>query len=525
MSELIVMNSIFGNFTTGNVILDISLRTLILTAITGLLNWFSTKMDFNVFYHMYMDYFYKQVKYPEIIMEAEPIDIISCGKKISSKMNYSKAFLAILHYINTHRELSIRVFKETAAFHEMRDRDTSFMRNRELDEHERALKLNDKYYIPYLHDDFLLNNEHQIMCNININIKKQVKEKDSENKSAEVDKNVHQIRLFIKNGTMIDLQAFIQKCIVEHQKYQDIQMGDKQYCFHFRQCVDFDDRVEAEWDEIEFNTNKTFQHVFFEKKDELMAQIDFFMKNGEWYKRHGIPHHLGVLLYGTPGCGKTSCIKVIAQHTGYSIIVINLNRIKSSRELETIFFTETINKKQIPNNKRIYVFEDIDCLSTVVHERSENSSTTSSQCGDDDPDNSLMKLASALVKSQKAECTPLVSMRDNDKLNLSCILNLLDGIVETPGRIVIMTSNYPEKIDSALKRPGRMDIHIELKKASKSVILDLLSNFYEIPVSTILTTYEREVSAIREYHFSPAQVSNFCVMNKCNIAHCLELLA
>jgi hypothetical protein len=522
MSEMIVMNSVFGNFTTGNVILDISLRTMILTAITAVMNWFSTHFEFKIFYDMYVNYFYKQVKYPEIIMEAESIDIISAGKKVSSKMNYSKAFLAVLHYINTHPELNIRVFKETTAFHELRDKDTSFMRNRELEEHDRSMKLNDKYYIPYLYDDFTLDSTNQIMCNININITKQIKEKDDQNKGNQLDKNIHQIRLFIKNGSMNDLQAFIQKCIADHQKYQDIQMGDKQYCFHFRQCVDFDDRIQAEWDEIEFNTNKTFNHVFFENKDKLMSQIDFFMKNGEWYKKHGIPHHLGILLYGTPGCGKTSCIKVIAQHTGYSIIVINLNRIKSSRELETIFFTETINKKIIPNNKRIYVFEDIDCLSTVIHERSENNSATASQCGDDD-ENSLMKLASALVKSQKAECSLLPS-RDDDKLNLSCILNLLDGIVETPGRIVIMTSNYPEKIDSALKRPGRMDIHIELKKASKSVILDLLSNFYEMPISCILTEYEAEVAQIREYYFSPAQVSNFCVMNKCNIADCLQLL-
>ena len=49
-----------------------------------------------------------------------------------------------------------------------------------------------------------------------------------------------------------------------------------------------------------------------------------------------------------------------------------------------------------------------------------------------------------------------------DKLNLSGILNVLDGVVETPGRIVIMTTNHPELLDPALIRPGRIDRHIEM---------------------------------------------------------------
>jgi hypothetical protein len=518
---MVLMNSVFGNFTTGNILMDISLRTLILTAITGVMNWISTKMDIMDLYGNVHKYLYKQKKYHEIIMEAEPVDIMSCGKKINSKMNYSKGFLAILHYINNKPELKIRVFKETTAFNQIRDKDSSYMMRKEYDEYERKQRLNDKYYIPFTEEDFLLEPKYEIMCNININIRK-VKNQNSDGKENETNINIHQIQLYIKNGTMSDLQTFINKCICEHEKYQEIQMGDKQYCFHFRQCVDIDDTIQSEWDEIEFNTNKSFDHVFFENKTKLMEQIDFFMNNESWYKKHGIPHHLGLLLYGTPGCGKTSCIKVIAQRTGYSIIVINLNRIKKSRELESIFFSPTINKKHIPNNKRIYVFEDIDCLSSIVLDRSETTSPTGSQCGDEE-DQSILKLASAIVKSQKSD-TVLLDNRENDKLNLSCILNLLDGIVETPGRIVIMTSNYPEKIDAALKRPGRMDIHIELKKASKEVILDLISNFYEISISTLQSTYESEISKIREYHFSPAQVSNFCVMNKYSIMDCFTLL-
>ncbi len=526
MSEQIVLNTMFGDFTTGNPITDIALRTLILTAITAVMNWFTTKLDFMNTYNDLRTYFFKQKKYPEIIMEAESVDVMMSGKKVSSKMNYSKGFLAILHYINAHPELNIRVFKETSAFNEARDKDTYFARGSECDEKERLKKLNDKYYIPYTSDEFMLEPVLEIMCHININMIKNIKNKDEANgKETDSDKKIHQIQLYIKKGTMNDIQAFINKCIIIHEKYQENQLSDEQYFFNFRQCVELDGTIQAEWEEIKFTTNKTFDHVFFEKKDKLMKQIDFFMKNPEWYKKHGIPYHLGLLLYGTPGCGKTSTIKVIAQRTGYSIIVINLNRIKSSRELESIFYNPTINKKVIPNNKRIYVFEDIDCLSSVVLERSEVNSEASSVNGDDnvDKDNSIMKLASAIVGAQKGDTVPLLK-DDSDKLNLSCLLNLLDGIIETPGRIVIMTSNYPERLDKALVRAGRIDISIELKKASKEIIMEILSNFFEISVSTIQSTYEDLLSQIDEYKYSPAEVCNFCVMNKTSIEDCLYTL-
>jgi transcription elongation GreA/GreB family factor len=44
-----------------------------------------------------------------------------------------------------------------------------------------------------------------------------------------------------------------------------------------------------------------------------------------------------------------------------------------------------------------------------------------------------------------------------DQLSLSGLLNVLDGVVDTPGRIVIMTTNHPEMLDPALIRPGRVD--------------------------------------------------------------------
>ena len=44
-----------------------------------------------------------------------------------------------------------------------------------------------------------------------------------------------------------------------------------------------------------------------------------------------------------------------------------------------------------------------------------------------------------------------------DDLNLAGFLNVLDGVVETLRRMLIMTINHPEMLDPALIRPGRID--------------------------------------------------------------------
>ena len=44
------------------------------------------------------------------------------------------------------------------------------------------------------------------------------------------------------------------------------------------------------------------------------------------------------------------------------------------------------------------------------------------------------------------------------KHHLGSLLELLDGLVEMPGRLLVMTTNRPEMLDPALRRPGRIDI-------------------------------------------------------------------
>jgi len=60
----------------------------------------------------------------------------------------------------------------------------------------------------------------------------------------------------------------------------------------------------------------------------------------------------------------------------------------------------------------------------------------------------------------------------SDDLTLSCILNTIDGVLENYGRILIITTNYPEKLDNALVRPGRIDLKVNYSRCTNQMMHD-----------------------------------------------------
>jgi mitochondrial chaperone BCS1 len=66
-----------------------------------------------------------------------------------------------------------------------------------------------------------------------------------------------------------------------------------------------------------------------------------------------------------------------------------------------------------------------------------------------------------------------------DELNLSGLLNVLDGVVDTPGRILIMTTNHPEVLDPALIRPGRIDKKLILGYMEPNDVVQMLEHYFQ----------------------------------------------
>jgi len=69
--------------------------------------------------------------------------------------------------------------------------------------------------------------------------------------------------------------------------------------------------------------------------------------------------------------------------------------------------------------------------------------------------------------------------RKRDHLNLTGILNVLDGVVDTPGRMLIITTNHPEMLDPALIRPGRIDKTLMLGYMAYEDVVSMVEHYFQ----------------------------------------------
>lgn len=283
------------------------------------------------------------------------------------------------------------------------------------------------------------------------------------------------------------------------------------------------------------NTTKDLRkNCFFTDVNKIINRIDFFIKNKSWYEMRGIPYQLGFLFYGPPGCGKTSTIKAIAKMLDRHIINVNdIDKIKKVSDLKNIFYGEYINGRYIPTHKRLYVIDEFDKILDVISEKPVASSTATaaamkamsanllsgimglggvggnmldtnsvivvdsdassndSKNGDNNKDRDKDNKSGSndsLKKKKSGESSgmmhgPANSMKTKSVVNDADILTIMDGLVESSGRIIICTANDPSKISEPFKRPGRLDEHIEFTKCTKEMVIQLLELFYGTSLS------------------------------------------
>ncbi len=325
------------------------------------------------------------------------------------------------------------------------------------------------------------------------------------------------IQVYSYTMDIVQLRTFLNNIHKNYLISKKNQLGDQTYFFDH--IISQNSIPILRFDMTPFNTNKSLKTIYGNYMSNIVKRINFFIKNRDWYVKKGIPHTLGLLLHGPPGCGKTSLIKAIANDTHRHIINIQLNKEVTQSQLKSLFFNEEIfvfNKKTgqnelflIPLEQRIYVMEDVDAISDILYSR--DIINKEKEIEDKIRQETYEEATKEAKQKGYAPPPPPQNIKDDNKeqLTLAFILNLLDGILETPGRIIILTTNHPDKLDSALVRPGRIDLDIHFNRCSMETIVELVTKFYETidETSKEWCGFLSKLGQLDEYMLTPAEVN------------------
>jgi hypothetical protein len=139
-------------------------------------------------------------------------------------------------------------------------------------------------FVPDQYNPFCLSLEKNIQCIIKLT------EDNDTSKERPESKKKHTITIFSKdkNTKMVDLEDFINDCLIKFNKFIESESIKDQYYFSY---IDSDSDGTLNFSEKIFKTNRKFNSVFFENKDKFMKNLNFFLENESWYEKKGIPYH------------------------------------------------------------------------------------------------------------------------------------------------------------------------------------------------------------------------------------------
>lgn len=212
------------------------------------------------------------------------------------------------------------------------------------------------------------------------------------------------------------------------------------------------------WVQSDHQHKRSLDTVIIDKqiKRDLINSIDNFINDKEWYFKHGIPWRFGIFFDGPSGTGKTSLIKAVSSYYDKHLYIINLARM-SDETLERALSC-------VPYDA-IVAIEDIDTSNLGKRDLEfRNNTITGMENTESGP------ITSTLRSSNSEVCSTL---------SLGGVLNAIDGISSSEGRILIATSNDKDSLDGALLREGRFDFKRHIGYMTDDTMREYMSRFYE----------------------------------------------
>lgn len=194
----------------------------------------------------------------------------------------------------------------------------------------------------------------------------------------------------------------------------------------------------ASWEKFgEPRRKRPLESVILDKgvKERIVQDVRDFLGSGRWYYDRGIPYRRGYLLHGPPGTGKSSFIQALAGELDYNIAILNLS-------------------------ERGMTDDRLSYLLTIIPQRTLV----------------LLEDADAAFTSRRTQTD--VHGYQGANVTFSGLLNALDGVASAEERVIFLTTNHVERLDSALVRPGRVDMTVRLGELTRWQAERLWDRFY-----------------------------------------------
>lgn len=254
----------------------------------------------------------------------------------------------------------------------------------------------------------------------------------------------------------------------------------------------------SSWRGINHHHPATFDTLAMDPsmKQAVMADLDRFLKRKEYYRRIGKAWKRGYLLYGPPGTGKSSLVAAMANYLRFNLYDLDLSGVYDNSCLQRLLM-------DMPN-KSILVIEDIDCsFDTMSREDRKVCQATDTDDTDEEEDDD---------EYDAARTRGYLPGRER-KITLSGLLNVIDGLWSTSGeeRVIVFTTNYKDRLDRALLRPGRMDMHVYMGHCGWEAFRTLARNYHLVDDHALFPEI-RELLAVVEV--TPAEVSEMLLRSE-----------
>ena len=292
------------------------------------------------------------------------------------------------------------------------------------------------------------------------------------------------------------LEEFCKFCVSEYKYYLTGKVWTQQIYTN----------KNKEWINTPSNNYRTLDTIILKNniKNIIKEDMQLFLNSEEWYQHRDIPYTRGYLFHGHPGTGKTSMIKGLSLFGKRHIHYLMLNEVKNDTEL--IELVKSINYKET-----ILVIEDIDAMINIVKSRESDNKTYQEYMDEKEKNNKMSVDEWEKIERQKQK---------KSTITLSGLLNVIDGLFTCHGRILIMSTNHPEILDSALIRPGRIDCKFLFDNCDSEQIGKLYEMFFNQELTENNKKQLEKININKKY--SPAQITSIFLRYRNNSDIVLE---